>query len=132
MDVDAEDLQPPSQPLHVLNQLEVAGVGAYLLCRPVGEGMSARAHQLHPTGVGLGSDLGDRGGEVAAGVVDGGANPGEDLHRRLHELVFGLGMDAARGSLADRGQHLGRPGTKLARLPIGDLQLHLDPQRGPR
>src|SRR3712207_7318769 len=42
---DAEDLQPAGQPLHLLDQLQVALLGRDLLRLPVGDRVGAGAHQ---------------------------------------------------------------------------------------
>jgi hypothetical protein len=90
--VHPEDLQPAGQPLHALDQLQVALLRGNALGLPVGEGVGARAHQAQPAAVGRGGDLGDGGGEVGLGLGDGGADAGDHLDRGLQQLVLGLGV----------------------------------------
>jgi hypothetical protein len=126
-DVDAEDLQPAGQPLHVLDQLLVAGVGADQLRRPVGEGMGARAHDTEPSPCCRVVDLGQGLEQVALGLRDRSADAGDDLDARLEQLVFGLGM-LTPVRRAQLGEDLARgaTGRQLPRLEVDELELPLD------
>ena len=68
MDVDAEDLQPLGHPLHLVDELGVAGVGADRLVLPAGERVGARAEHLQAPGVGLLAQLGQGRLEVGPGL----------------------------------------------------------------
>ena len=74
--------------------------------------------------VGGGDHLRERAGEVGLGLRDRRADAGDDLDRRLQELVLGLGM--LLGSLGpDLLQDLDRSGGELAGLPVDQLELPL-------
>ena len=127
--VDAEDLQPAGQPLHPLDQLEVALLRRDELRLPVGERVGARAHEAEPAAVGGGGDLGERAGQVGLGLLDRGADAGDDLDRRLEQLV--LGLRVLLGAVGpDLLEDLHRPGRQLPGLPVDELQLPLHAEAG--
>jgi hypothetical protein len=68
--VDAEDLQPAGQPLHVVDELLVPLVLGDLLAAPVGGRVRPRAHERQAAGVGLGAHLLDRARQVGRGLAD--------------------------------------------------------------
>jgi hypothetical protein len=68
--------------------------------------------------------------KVGARLPDGLANAGDDLHARLEQLVFGLGMLTV-AVFGDVGQDLVRGADQLAGLQIHQLELPLDTQAGP-
>jgi hypothetical protein len=129
--VDAEDLEPPGHPLHVLDQLGVARARADLLLGPVRERVGARAHQPHAPLLHQRVQLGQGAFQVLAGLVHGRADPGDDLDRRLEQLVLGLGVLAVRVVPAEQRQDLRRPAAELAGLPVDDLELDLHTEAGP-
>ncbi len=128
--VDAEDLHLPRRPLHLLDEAAVAVVGGDLLVHRVAERVRARAHQQQVAARGVLGDLGERGGEVGAGLGDVLADPGDDLDRRLQQLGLGLGVHAVAVPLPHLDEQLVGALDELARLRVDDRQLHLDAEAG--
>ena len=127
--VDAEDLQPPGQPLHPLDELEVALLRRDELGLPVGERVGARAHEAQPAAVGGGHDLGEGAGQVGLGLLDRRADAGDDLDRRLEQLV--LGLRVLLGAVgADLLEDLHGTGRQLPGLAVDELQLPLHAEAG--
>src|SRR4029453_15534816 len=75
--------------------------------------------------------LGRGARQVIAAPLDGRADPGDDLDRRLQQLVLGLGVLAVRVVPAQQRQDLRRPAAELAGLPVDDLELDLHTEAGP-
>src|SRR5207248_3728769 len=55
---------------------------------------------------------------------------GDDLDRRLEELVLGLGVHATRIGRPGIGENLGGAAVQLASVDVDDLELHLDAETG--
>src|SRR4051794_30675402 len=125
MDMHTEDLQPPGEPLHVVDQLGVARVGADLLRRPVGEGMRAGAHQPQAAGGGGRPDLVDGRLQVGLRLGDGRADARDHLDARLEQLVLRLGVLAAVRR-AQLGKDVARRALELTRVHVDELELPLD------
>jgi hypothetical protein len=68
--------------------------------------MGAGAHEPHAPLLHVRVQLAQGAFQVPAGLVDGRADPGDDLNGRLEQLVLGLGMLTVRVVPAEQGQHL--------------------------
>ena len=124
--VDAEDLEPAGQPLHLLDQSGVPRIGADLLLGPVREGVRARADEGEVAPFQMGMQLGQRLFEVGPGFHDRRAHTGDDLDGGLEQLVLGLGVKTARLVPPEVGEDLGGRAVELSTLGLDDLQFHLD------
>ena len=132
--VDAEDLEPPGHPLHVVDQLGVAGVGADRLLAASGEnGWRARAdHASRPRASAASRSSASVRLEVGPGLGHGLADAGDDLDGALEQLVLGLRVLAAGVALAELREDLARPRWPARRSSTVDqLELHLDAEARP-
>ena len=82
-----------------------------------------------PRALGGGDHLGERAGQVGLRLRDRRADAGDDLDRRLQQLVLGLGV--LLGALgAELLEDLDGAGGELAGLAVDELQLPLHAQAG--
>src|SRR5205823_1160145 len=84
--------------------------------------------QVAPLEVGL--QLGQCALEIGACLRNRRTDAGDDLDRRLEQLVFGLGVHATRIARPGVGENLGGAALQLASVDVDDLELHLDAETG--
>src|SRR5205807_4859854 len=108
----------------------VAGVRGDVLLGPVGERVCARTHQGQAPALEVWGQLGDCRLEIGPGLGGAGADAGDDLDRRLEQLVLRLGVRVVGVPPAHLGQDLGGAVVELTGLGVDDLELHLDAEAG--
>ena len=69
-------------------------------------------------------------GKIVQGLLHGRAHSGDGLDAGFEQFMLGLGV-LGPPVLGEPGEDLRCPRTQLARVPVDQLQLPLDAQRGP-
>src|SRR3954453_541209 len=129
--MDPEDLEALGRPLHLLDELPVAGVGTDRLLVRMRERVASGRDQLEPACLCRGAELVDRLAQVLLGLGRVRAYPGDHLDRALEQLVIGLGVQAVGVAPTQLFEDLAGRAHQRSRLAVHERELHLDAQTRP-
>ncbi len=128
VDMYAKCLDPPCQPLHLLDQLGVPLDGCVDRLAPVADGVRPRAGQGHAPRLDHLADVVDGRLEVLHGLGRRVAHVGDHFELRLHQLVHDLRARALT-QLGDGLQDLARVLAEPAGVRVDKLEFPFDAQR---
>jgi hypothetical protein len=128
--MDAEGLDSPGEPLHLLDDFRIALYGRHPRIMPVAHGMRPGASQNDTVIFSTAPEFGDILLQVDPGLGNCAANTGNDLDGRLHEFMADMPVLTAGVQAGQPGQHLVGVLPQQPGLGVDELHFPFDAESG--